>query len=218
MSVWLEITRCDSDSRHKASEQTTVLLAFQNSQKFFPELSRVWMVLPCHLDGHTLVARNFHIKAWRVRTMTSVVRTVNLMHAISIYEAHAFGPWRLSSERLNLNAWLSLWMSVSGRESTSSGRLQLSPHICVLERNPIADWTLSGVQTCCWNVRKGASWNSSKLLDTGEGPDGQKVLIVQTDDTWIVERPNCISRRSDGCKGSDFFDSKSVQNLLETYL
>jgi hypothetical protein len=36
-----------------------------------------------------------------------------------------------------VNARLALWMSSSGRESTSSERLQLSSHICVLERNPI---------------------------------------------------------------------------------
>jgi len=31
-------------------------------------------VLPCRPDGRTLAALNFHIKAWHVRTMTSVVR------------------------------------------------------------------------------------------------------------------------------------------------
>jgi len=50
-------------------------------------LSHVWTVLPCFPDGRTLVARNFHIKAWHVRTITSVIWTVDLMHAISIYEA-----------------------------------------------------------------------------------------------------------------------------------
>jgi hypothetical protein len=37
-----------------------------------------------------------------------------------------------------LIAILALWMSASGRESTPSGRLQQSSHICVLERNPEA--------------------------------------------------------------------------------
>jgi len=101
MSVWLEIPRRHPDSRHKAPRRTTVRLAFQISQKFFPELSRVRMMLPCCPDGRTLVARNFHIKAWRIRTMTSVVRTVNLMHTISIYEARASRPWRPSSRHLN---------------------------------------------------------------------------------------------------------------------
>jgi hypothetical protein len=63
MSVWLEIPRPRLDGRHEASEWTTVRSAFQNSLKFFPELSRVRTVLPCCSDGRTLVARNFHIKA-----------------------------------------------------------------------------------------------------------------------------------------------------------
>jgi hypothetical protein len=41
---------------------------------------------------------------------------------------------------------------------------------------------------------------------------------VRTDDAWTVECPDGISCRPDGCKGSDFFDLESVQNLLETYL
>jgi hypothetical protein len=67
--------------------------AFQILQKFFPELSGVRMVLPCHpTDGRTLAARNFHIKVSHVRTIGSVIQTVHLMHAISIYEAQASGP------------------------------------------------------------------------------------------------------------------------------
>jgi len=148
MSIWLEIPRCRPDGRQKGSERTTMRLAFQISQKFFPELSRVRTVLPC-----------------RSRLGTS-------------------GPWRLSSGRWIccmqfpymklpcpdhedrrsdvwiLNARLTLWMISSGRESTSSGQLQLSSHISVLERNPIADRTLREVRTCCWNVRTDASWNS----------------------------------------------------------
>jgi len=173
MSGWLEIPMRRPDGRHKVSWRTTVRLAFQISQKFFLELSRVQTVLPWHPNSRTSASHNFDIKAWHVWTITSVVQTVNLMHAISIYEAHASGPWRPSSKVWILNAWLALWMSVFGRESTSSGQLQLSSHICVLERNPIADQTLSGVQTCCWKVWTNASWNSSKLLDTEEGPEGK---------------------------------------------
>jgi len=39
------------------------------------------------LDGCTLAARNFHIKALSVRTMKYDVWTVELMHAIFIYKA-----------------------------------------------------------------------------------------------------------------------------------
>jgi len=50
MSVWHEIPRRHLDGRYKASGRTTVRSAFQISQKFFPELSRVQKVLPCHPD------------------------------------------------------------------------------------------------------------------------------------------------------------------------
>jgi hypothetical protein len=50
------------------------------------------------------------------------------------------------------------------------------------------------------------------------GRFGQKVLVVWKDDAWTVKSPDGISRRPDGCKGSDFFDLESLQNLLETYL
>jgi len=133
-----------------------------------------------------------------------------------------------------LNAQLTLWMSPSGRESTSFGWLQGSSHICVFEGNPIAGRTLSVVWTCCWNVRTDASWSCLKLLDTEEGPDGKfsspgRMML------WTDERPDGISRRSDwrcliderldgiprhsdGCKGSNYTVLKSAQNLLETYL
>jgi hypothetical protein len=40
-----------------------------------------------------------------------------------------------------------------------------------------------------------------------------KVLIIRMDDALTVKRPNGILCRSDGCKGSDFSDLESVQNL-----
>jgi hypothetical protein len=92
MNVWLEKPRRRLDGRHTASEGTTVRSAFQISQKFFPELSRIRTVLPCRPDGRTLVARNFHIKASPVRTIEHVVRTVDQMHEISIYVARVFEP------------------------------------------------------------------------------------------------------------------------------
>jgi hypothetical protein len=55
------------------------------------ELSRVWTVLLCSPDSRTLAARNFHIKARRVQTKGYVVQTVDLMHAIFIYEARESG-------------------------------------------------------------------------------------------------------------------------------
>jgi hypothetical protein len=79
MSVWLEKPRCCPDGRHKAFGWTTVRSAFQILQKFFPELSHIRRVLPYRPDGCTLAARNFHIKASRVRTIEHVVRTVTAL-------------------------------------------------------------------------------------------------------------------------------------------
>jgi hypothetical protein len=79
-----------------------------------------------------------------------------------------------------------------------------------------------------------AIWNSSKLLDTEEGPNG-KFSSSERMMLWTVGRLDGISRRqdrccltdehpdeipgrSDGCKGSDYTVLKSTQNLLETYL
>jgi hypothetical protein len=90
-----------------------------------------------------------------------------------------------------LNAILALWMS-------TSRRFQRTSHICVLEGNLIASITLSGVQI-------GASWSSSKLLDIEEGLDG-KISPSRRMMLWTVGRPDGISCRPDGCKGSDFFD------------
>jgi len=176
MSVWLEIPRRHLDGKHKASSRATVRSTFQILQKFFPELSRVRTVLPCRPDSRTLVAHNFHIKASRVWTIGSVVRTVDLMYAIFIYEARTSVPWGIASGCLDFECTTCLMDERVRMGSTSSGRLQLSSYICVLERNPIAVRILSGVRTCCWNIRTDASWNSSKLLDTGEGPDGKFLL------------------------------------------
>jgi hypothetical protein len=86
------------DGSHKASGWTTVLSTFQNSQKFFPDLSRIRTVVP---DGRTSAASNFHIKASRIRTKEMVVRTVDLMHAISISDARASRPKGLTFGRLD---------------------------------------------------------------------------------------------------------------------
>jgi hypothetical protein len=83
------------------------------------------------------------------------------------------------SRRLNVSARLAL-SRIDGN-TTSSEQLQLSSHICVLERNHFTCWTLKGVRICCWDVQMDVTENSSKLLDT-EGRSRRKVLVVRTDD------------------------------------
>jgi hypothetical protein len=149
-------------------------------------------------NGRTLAACNFHIKAWLVRTIGCIVWTVDLMHEISIYEARASRPWRLPSRRLDFEC-----MTCLKDERIQTGIHILSSHICVLERKPIADQTLSGVRMCCWNVRTDASWNSSKLLDTKDGSDG-KFSSFGRMMLWTIERPDSIPYSLDDCKRSDF--------------
>jgi hypothetical protein len=36
------------------------------------------------------------------------------------------------------------------------------------------------------------------------GRSGLKVLVVQTNDAWTVERPNGKTRHPDGCNGTEF--------------
>jgi hypothetical protein len=173
MSVWLEIHRRRPDGRHKASRRTTVWSAFQISQKFFPEMSCVQTVLPCRPDGRTLAARNFYIKALHVRTIEYVVWTVDLMHAISIYVARASEPLRLASGRFDFECTTCLM-----DERVQTGIHIVRTVIAVFSylcfgKKSITDRTLSGVRTCCWNVWTDASWSSSKLLNTEEGPDGK---------------------------------------------
>jgi len=69
--------------------------------KFFPDLSRVWTVVPYRPNGCTSDASNFHTKASRIRTKGMVIRTVDLMHAISIFDARKSGPRGLTSRRLD---------------------------------------------------------------------------------------------------------------------
>jgi hypothetical protein len=47
------------------------------------------------------------------------------------------------------------------------------------------------------------------------GRSGRKVIVVQTDDAWIVERPDEISRRSDGYKGTELTALNFAQSLLK---
>jgi len=85
MSVWLEKPRRCPEGRHKASGWTIVQSAFQN----FAEILSRLEPLP---DGRTFAAHNFHIKASCIQTIGMIVRTVDLMHVISIYVALTSEP------------------------------------------------------------------------------------------------------------------------------
>jgi hypothetical protein len=104
MSVWLDKTGRRPDGGHRPSGRTTVRPKFWKFRwRSFLFESPVRIVMPCRPDGHTFAVSNFHIKALRVQTMLMVIRTVGLMHAISIFDARGSGQYWLASGRQDLN-------------------------------------------------------------------------------------------------------------------
>jgi len=104
MSVWLDKIGRSPDGGHRPFRWTTMRPKFWKFRwKSFLFESRVRTVLPCRPDGRTFTASNFHIEASPVRTRRMVVRTVDLMHAISIFDTRASRPCWLASGRLDLN-------------------------------------------------------------------------------------------------------------------
>jgi hypothetical protein len=105
--------------------------------------------------------------------MKDDVWTVELMHAISIYETWESGPWRMTFGQLNFECTTCLM-----KESVLKGThivttvATVFPYLCFGKKSK-AGRTLNGVRMCCWDVRTNAPWNSLKLLDIEEGPDGK---------------------------------------------
>jgi hypothetical protein len=56
------------------------------------------MVVHYGLDGRTSAASNFNIEASSVRTKRMVVRTVDVIHAIFIYDTRASGRMDLNCD------------------------------------------------------------------------------------------------------------------------
>jgi len=139
MSVWLDKTGRHTNGGHRPSGQTTVRSKFQKFRwKSFLFESHDRTVRNCHPDGRTSTANNFHIKVPSVRTRRMGIRTVNLMHTISISDARASEPCWLSSGRLDLNCDTCL---MDERVRTGIHFAQtvavIFPYLC-LERNPEA--------------------------------------------------------------------------------
>jgi hypothetical protein len=100
ISVWLDKTGHHPNGGHRSSGRTTVWPKFWKFRwRYFLFESRVRTVLP----GRTFAASNFHIEASSIRAGRMVVRTTDLMHAISISDARASKPWWLASGRQDLN-------------------------------------------------------------------------------------------------------------------
>jgi len=123
------------------------------------------------------------------------------MHAISIYEAWAFGPWILSSGWLNFECTTCL-MNECIRTGIHIVRTvaYVFPYLCFgkkshswsnTEQHP--DVLLRRPNGCKLEQFE-ASWH--------RGRSRQKVLIVQTDDAWTVKHPDGTTCRSDRCTGT----------------
>jgi hypothetical protein len=127
-------------------------------------------VVPCHPDGCSSAASNFHTKASRIRTKRIVVRTVDLMHAISISDAHASGPRGLTSERLDFECDTCLmdervWTGIHNVQTVAA----IFPYLCFGEKSR----TCSNTECRPDVLLKRPKRCSSNLLDTEEGPDGK---------------------------------------------
>jgi len=163
-------------------------------------------------------------------------QTVELLrHTISTLRLACpdHGEWHLDG--WTLYARLALSRIASGREQTSSERMQLSSHNCVWDKNPITcriqngvqtvlphrpdgyTWTLDSSRTLkcgrtiCHYVRTDANLNILKFLGTDGRPNGITTLsrrMLLTD-----ESPNTSLDHPDGNMGSDFSELKSAQNL-----
>jgi hypothetical protein len=122
--------------------------------------------------------------------------------------------------------------STSGWESTSSGRLQQSSHICVL-KEILKLWSNTEGRLDGLLKRPDGCKMEQFEASRHRGRPGWKVLVVRMDDAvdcrsskwfdtssgrmvlWIVWRPDCMTRCLDGKQGTGFSELWSVQNFLE---
>jgi hypothetical protein len=88
------------------------------------------------------------IRLWSVRTLKANIRTVELVHAIFIYEAWSSGPWRLTFGRLNLVCTFLPYRGhhPDGITHRPNGSIRL-PITVSWGRNPNSCQRLNGVQT-----------------------------------------------------------------------
>jgi hypothetical protein len=149
--------------------------------KFFPDLSRVWTVVPFRSDDRTSTTSNFHIKTSRVRTKGMVVRTVDLMHAISISDARASEPRGLTTGRMDFQCDTYL---MNERVRTGFHIIWTVaanfPYLCFEKKSH------SGLNTECHPdvLLKRPDECKLEQFETSRhrGRSGRKVLVIRTDD------------------------------------
>jgi hypothetical protein len=197
MSVWLNKTGHHPDGGHRPSRRTTVRPKFQKFHwKSFLFESSIQTVLPCRPDGHMFAASNFHIKASHVRTGRMVVRTVALMHAISLFDTRVSGPGWLASRRLDLNCDTCL-MDERVRTGIHIVRtiVAIFTYLCFGKKSwsLIEHWEWSGrVAESSGRMQAGAVWSFSTQRKVWTG-----IHVVRTDDALVW----CASGRFDTSSG-----------------
>jgi hypothetical protein len=136
-------------------------------------------------DGWSRIG-NFHISCTRVRTKAD---------------------WRPDGD-----IWiaiLALRRRASGRDTTSSGRLNQSSYIWTWKESE-AGRVLIGVRTCCWVVRTDASWIETSRHNVGSE---RKCTSSGRMEQWSDGRP-------DGWQGTEIFDlsrsAKSSESALNS--
>jgi hypothetical protein len=114
-------------------------------------------------------------------------------------------------------AILALWISVSRWESTLSGRLQQSSHICVLERNPKAWLNTESCSDGLLNRPDGCKLEQFEA-SRHEGRSGRESTSSGWMMLWIDGCPDGMTCPLDGRLGIKFSYLQTMQNLLETLL
>jgi hypothetical protein len=163
-----------------------------------------------------------------------VVRTADLMHAISISDAGVSGPCWLASGLLDLNCDTFL-MDERVRTGYHVVRTvaTIFPYLCLEKKSwsLIEHWESSGrAAETSGRMQAGVVWSFSTQRKVRT-----EIHVVRTDYAfvwcasgryvtssgrlmhWTAGRPNGMTRRPDGWQGTEFSDLQSVQNLLEHF-
>jgi hypothetical protein len=131
-------------------------------------------VLPCRPNGRTSAAHNFHIKALLFRTKGIVVRTVDLMHAISISDACESRPWRQAFGHLDFESDTYL-MDESVRTVAA-----IFPYLCFGKKS--YSWLNTECRLNVLLKRPDGCKLEQFEASRHRRRSGRKVLVVRTDD------------------------------------
>jgi hypothetical protein len=128
-------------------------------------------------------------------------------------------------------AILALWMSASGRESTSSGRLHQSSLIWTWKENlKLIDHRTSSERVAETSGRMQAGIEASRYSGgSGQNPhrpdewclvcrvSGRNGMSSRRLELWIDERPDGMASRPDSCQGTDFSWLANSAETLEHF-